>query len=106
MGLRSAARALGYNLLALPFYLMLLITGFGAPLLFLGVNAILLGRDLEDMLTARHGHHLAGFTKGERLLLGLAGSAGMMVPLLQFVVPVVATSAAVHLAHGKQRSVV
>jgi uncharacterized protein involved in cysteine biosynthesis len=38
-------------------------------------------------------------------LLGLAGSAGMMVPLLQFVVPVVATSAAVHLAHGKQRSV-
>lgn len=105
MGLRSAGRALGYNLLALPFYLMLLITGFGAPLLFLGVNAILLGRDLEDMLTARHGQHLAGFTKGERLLLGLAGSAGMMVPLLQFVVPVVATSAAVHLAHGKQRSV-
>lgn len=105
MGLRSAGRALGYNLLALPFYLMLLVTGFGAPLLFLAVNALLMGRDLEDMLVARHGHHLAAFGKGERLFLGLAGSAGMMVPLVQFVVPVVATAAAVHLAHGKQRSV-
>jgi CysZ protein len=103
MGLRSARRALGYNLLALPFYLLLLVTGFGAPLLFLGVNTLLLGRDLEDMLVARHGHRFAAFGKGERLLLGLAGAAGMMVPLLQFIVPVVATAAAVHMVHGKQR---
>ena len=103
MGLRSAMRALGYNLLALPVYLMLLITGIGAPLVFLAVNALLLGRDLEDMLVARHGHHLAAFGKGERLMLGLAGAAGMMVPLLQFVVPVVATASAVHMAHGKFR---
>lgn len=103
MGLRSAMRALGYNLLALPFYLLLLVTGIGAPLVFLGVNALLLGRDLEDMLVARHGHHLAAFGKGERLMLGLAGAAGMMVPLLQFIVPVVATAAAVHMAHGKYR---
>lgn len=103
MGLRSAMRALGYNLLALPFYLILLVTGIGAPLVFLGVNALLLGRDLEDMLVARHGHHLAAFGKGERLMLGLAGAAGMMVPLLQFVVPVVATASAVHMAHGKYR---
>lgn len=103
MGLRSAMRALGYNLLALPFYLILLVTGIGAPLVFLSVNALLLGRDLEDMLVARHGHHLAAFGKGERLMLGLAGAAGMMVPLLQFVVPVVATASAVHMAHGKYR---
>ncbi len=103
MGLRSAGRALGYNLLALPVYLLLLVTGIGAPLLFLGVNALLLGRDLEDMLVARHGRDLAAFGKGERLLLGLAGAAGMMVPLLQFIIPVVATAAAVHMAHGKHR---
>lgn len=103
MGLRSAMRALGYNLLALPFYLILLVTGIGAPLVFLGVNALLLGRDLEDMLVARHGHHFAAFGKGERLMLGLAGAAGMVVPLLQFVVPVVATASAVHMAHGKFR---
>ncbi|MBK7163046.1 MAG: EI24 domain-containing protein [Sphingomonadales bacterium] len=103
MGLRSARRALGYNLLALPLYLLLLVTGIGAPLVFIAVNALLLGRDLEDMLVARHGHELAAFGKGERLMLGAAGAAGMMVPLLQFVVPVVATAAAVHMAHGKFR---
>ncbi|MGL5838710.1 MAG: EI24 domain-containing protein [Sphingorhabdus sp.] len=104
MGWRSARRALGYNLLALPFYLLLLITGIGAPLLFLGVNALLLGRDLEDMLVARHGQRFNAFGKGERLLLGLAGAAGMMIPVVQFIVPVVATAAAVHMAHGKHRS--
>jgi CysZ protein len=103
MGLRSARRALGYNLVALPVYLLLLITGIGAPLVFLGVNALLLGRDLEDMLVARHGAGLAAFGKGERLMLGAAGAAGMMVPVVQFVVPVVATAAAVHMVHGKYR---
>jgi CysZ protein len=103
MGLKSAGRALGYNLLALPVYLLLLVTGLGAPLVFLAVNALLLGRDLEDMLVARHGHHLAGFGKIERLMLGLAGTAGMMVPLLQFIIPVVATATAVHIAHGPRR---
>jgi CysZ protein len=103
MGLKSAGRALGYNLLALPVYLLLLVTGLGAPLVFLGVNALLLGRDLEDMLVARHGHHLADFGKMQRLMLGLAGTAGMMVPLLQFIIPVVATASAVHIAHGSRR---
>jgi CysZ protein len=100
MGLRSAVRALLYNLLALPFYGILLVTGIGAPLVFLGVNALLLGRDLEDMLIARHGRERAALAKGQRMLLGLSGAAGMMVPFLQFIVPVVATAAAVHMAHG------
>ncbi len=104
MGLRSAGRALLYNLLALPVYLMLLITGVGAPLVFLGVNALLLGRDLEDMLVARHGKDRAALAKGPRLLLGLVGSGGMMIPILQFIVPVVATAAAVHMAHDNTRS--
>jgi CysZ protein len=100
MGLRSALRALLYNLLALPIYVILLFTGIGAPLVFLGVNALLLGRDLDDMLIARHGRDQAALPKGQRLLLGLAGAGGMMVPFLQFIVPVVVTAAAVHMAHG------
>ncbi len=102
MGLHSAWRALAYNLLALPVYLILLVTGIGAPLLFLGVNALLLGKDLEDMLTARHGKRFAGFGKGERLLLGGAGAGGMMIPVVQFIIPVVATAAAVHMAHDRK----
>lgn len=103
MALRSVGRALGYNLVALPVYLMLLVTGIGAPLVFLGVNALLLGRDLEEMLVARHGPQTAKLGKQRRLLLGLVGAGGMMVPLLQFIVPVVATAAAVHMAHGNGR---
>lgn len=98
LGGKSALRALGYNLLALPVYLMLLVTGIGAPLVFLGVNALLLGRDLEDMLVARHGE-MASLPKGERLLLGLGGTAAMMVPVVNLLIPVIATAAAVHLAH-------
>lgn len=98
MALRSLARVVGYNLLMLPVYLLLLITGIGTALAFLLVNAYLLGRDLEDMLVARHGE---GQRLGaiRRFVLGLGSTAAMLVPLLGLIVPVVATAAAVHMAH-------
>lgn len=100
MALRSVARVVGYNLLALPIYLLLLFTGIGTAIAFLLVNALLLGRDLEDMLVARHGKEHGAMRKLPRLLLGLAGTAGMMVPFLNLIVPIVATAAAVHMAHS------
>lgn len=98
MALRSLARVIGYNLLMLPVYLILLVTGVGTALAFLGVNGYLLGRDLEDMLVTRHGE---GQRLGaiRRFVLGLASVAAMLVPLLGLIVPVVATAAAVHMAH-------
>ncbi len=106
MALRSLGRALGYNLLAMPIYLLLLFTAIGTPIAFVFVNGLLLGRDLEDMLTARHGTqygaHRAAFDKGSRLLLGVAGTAAMLVPFVNLLVPVVATAMAVHMAHLKQ----
>lgn len=100
MALRSVARVVGYNLLALPVYLLLLFTGVGTFIAFLLVNALLLGRDLEDMLVARHGKEHGSMRKLPRLLLGLAGTAGMMVPFFNLIVPVLATAAAVHMAHS------
>jgi CysZ protein len=100
MALRSVARVIGYNLLALPVYLLLLFTGVGTFIAFLLVNALLLGRDLEDMLIARHGKEHGSMRKLPRLLLGLAGTAGMMVPFFNLIVPVLATAAAVHMAHS------
>jgi CysZ protein len=100
MALRSVARVIGYNLLALPFYLLLLFTGIGTAIAFLLVNALLLGRDLEDMLVARHGKEHGSMRKLPRLLLGLTGTAGMMVPFFNLIVPVLATAAAVHMAHS------
>lgn len=99
MALRSIARVIGYNLLALPVYVLLLFTGIGTAIAFLLVNALLLGRDLEDMLVARHGQKHGTMRKLPRLLLGLTGTVGMMVPFFNLIVPVLATATAVHMAH-------
>ena len=101
MGLRSIGRALGYNLLMIPVYLLLLVSGVGTPLAFLAVNGYLLGCDLEDMLVARHGPMRGEIGAIRRFVLGLGGVAAMLIPIVQFFVPVLATAAAVHIAHDK-----
>jgi CysZ protein len=105
LALRSAGRALGYNLVALPVYLMLLVTGLGTPLLFLGVNAYLLGRDLQDMLITRHGPDQGSVALLPRLTVGALGSAAMLVPVVNLLIPVIATAMIVHLAHGDTKTV-
>jgi len=100
MAVKSIARVVGYNLLALPVYVLLLFTGVGTAIAFLLINALLLGRDLEDMLIARHGAKGA-MNKLSRVMLGLLGTAGMMVPLVNLFVPVLATAMAVHLVHSE-----
>jgi uncharacterized protein involved in cysteine biosynthesis len=100
MASRSVARVIGYNLLALPIYLLLLFTGIGTAIAFLAVNALLLGRDLEDMLVARHGKDHGSIRKLPRLLLGLVGTAGMLIPFFNLIVPVLATAMAVHMVHS------
>lgn len=100
MGLRSIARVIGYNLLALPVYLLLLFTGVGTAIAFLLINALLLGRDLEDMLIARHGKSRGAINKMPRLMLGLVGTAGMLVPFVNLLVPVLVTAMAVHVVHS------
>src|SRR3546814_3969223 len=54
LALASLIRLIGGNLLALPVYILLLVTGIGTPIFALLVNALLLGRDLEAMVLARH----------------------------------------------------
>ncbi|MVZ98772.1 hypothetical protein EUU23_13850 [Sphingorhabdus sp. IMCC26285] len=100
MAARSVIRVIAYNILALPIYVLLLFTGIGTAIAFLLVNALLLGRDLEDMLIARHGKDHGSIRKLPRLLLGLFGTAGMMVPVLNLFIPVLATATAVHMVHS------
>lgn len=100
MAMKSVARVVSYNLLALPVYLLLLFTGAGTAIAFLLINALLLGKDLENMLVARHGAK-GVMNKLSRFMLGLFGTAGMMVPLVNLFVPVLATAMAVHLVHSE-----
>jgi uncharacterized protein involved in cysteine biosynthesis len=99
--LRGLMRALGYNLLALPLAGLVMFTAVGPTLVFLAVNAVLLGRELTDMAWLRHqtggadGANPAPRT--ERLLLG-AGIAGLMlVPVINLLAPVIGAAAGTHL---------
>jgi uncharacterized protein involved in cysteine biosynthesis len=98
--LRGAGRALLFNLLALPFALMLLFTAIGPAVVFLAVNAVLLGRELTDMPWLRHRASQAGASPipaGERLMLGLAIAALMLVPFANLLAPVIGAAAGTHL---------
>lgn len=104
-GLRGARRALLFNLLVLPVALVLLVTGIGAALVFGLVNAILIGRELQDMVWLRHrpGPAAPAPLRGwERLALGGAVTALLAVPFVNLLAPLLGAAAAAHLIHRKE----
>jgi uncharacterized protein involved in cysteine biosynthesis len=101
---RGLGRALGYNLLALPLAAVLVFTAVGPALVFLTVNAVLLGRELTDMAWLRHHKDWGGGEEranpvgpGERFLLGAAVAGLMLVPLAGLLAPLVGAAAGAHL---------
>lgn len=108
MGIGSAGRFVALNLLLLPLYVVLLATGVGAPIAFFVVNGWLLGRDLGDMVAARHLDDAAmrawrARTGTARFVLGLAGTGLFLVPFLNLVAPVIGAGMATHLFHRSRR---
>lgn len=103
--MRSLAVAIAVNLLALPIALVLLVTGVGAPLAFLGANAWLLGRELTQMVWLRH-RAATGVRwplgSGTRLALGAVVAAMLAVPFLNLLAPVLGAAAATHLVHQRR----
>lgn len=104
MGLGSAARFLLVNLVMLPVYVALLVTGVGTAAAFFLVNAWLLGRDLSDMVASRHLFPAAmrdwrKANAGKRFLLGLAGTGLFVVPVINLLAPVLGAAMATHLFH-------
>lgn len=98
--LRGLRRALGYNALALPVAGLVMFTAIGPALVFLAVNAVLLGRELTDMAWLRHcdGDERGNpVSKSERLLMGAAIAGMMLVPVLNLVAPVIGAAAGTHL---------
>lgn len=108
MGLASAARFVAVNLLCVPVYLALLVTGIGTAAAFFLVNGWLLGRDLGDMVAARHLPAAAmrdwrAATAGRRFVLGLVATGLFVVPVLNIVAAVVGAAMATHFFHRNQR---
>jgi len=106
MGLKSLARAVLLNLVALPVYIALLFTAIGLPIAFLIVNALLLGRDLQEMVVARHSVNLKdprwtlSFTT--RFGLGLVAAGLFLIPFVNLLAPIIGASMAAHLVHRRQ----
>lgn len=108
LGLRSSARLLLLNLPALPFYLLLLVTGIGPAILFVAVNGLALGRDLGEMVSLRHldrtGRRIwYRESRAARLLLGMAVTGLFLVPGVNLLAPVLGAAAATHLFHRRRR---
>jgi uncharacterized protein involved in cysteine biosynthesis len=106
LGVGSSLRLLLWNLLALPFYILLLVTGIGPLILFLGVNALVLGRDLAMMVAARHLDRPARRewlkqSRGQRILLGGITTALFLLPIVNLVAPVLGAAMATHLFHDR-----
>ncbi len=100
---RGIGRAVGVNLLALPVAAVLLVTGIGPALVFLAVNAWLLGRELTDMAWLRHcGQDIAGnpVPRAQRVMLGGMVAGFMLVPFANLLAPILGAAAGTHLAHN------
>jgi CysZ protein len=102
LGLTSALRAIGWNLVAAPAYIALLVTGVGTLALALLVNTILLGRDFETMVAARHPGAPA-MPRSNRWTLGVVSAAAFLVPGLNLLAPVFGAALAVHLFHAPRK---
>ena len=105
VSLRSLGRSLGYNLLALPVALLLLVTGVGTVVVFAAVNAVLLGRELTEMAALRHRDEagnapLPGFAT--RTALGAVVVVLLLVPFVNLLAPVLGAAAATHLVHRRR----
>lgn len=102
LALASLVRLIGGNLLALPIYILLLVTGIGTPIFALFVNALLLGRDLEAMVLARHPGRLR-LDRPARWSMGLLSTASFVVPVANLLAPILGAAMAVHMLHLRAR---
>lgn len=109
VALRSFGRAIGWNLLALPLYLLLFVTGIGTVIAVFAVNALLLARDLADLVAVRHvpeAERPAWLrrTRWRRLRLGAVSAGLFLVPVANLLAPILSAAMSAHMLHGGDRT--
>jgi len=104
VGLRGVKRSLLLNLAALPLALALIVTGVGSPLVFWAVNAVLLGRELTELVWLRHAHGTANalpLGRADQIALGGVCAALFLVPFANLLAPVLGAAIATHRVHRR-----
>lgn len=109
VGLASVGRAIGWNLLAAPLYILLLVTGIGTIILFLAVNALLLAQDLGELVAIRHvpraqWRDWKRETRGRRMQIGLVAAALFVIPVVNLFAPLLSAAMAAHMLHGGMKN--
>jgi uncharacterized protein involved in cysteine biosynthesis len=104
LGLAAFFRVLLWNGLCLPLYLLLMVTGVGPLILFLIVNAWLLGREYLESVAARHlpAEAAAAFVAANgraRWATGAVAAGLFALPLFNLVAPIIAVAFATHMFH-------
>lgn len=105
MAARMAFLLIFMNILAIPFYILLLFTGIGPFVLYLLLNSYLLGREYFELVAARH------FTQEDarryrrlhrdKAFLGGAIITGMyVVPILNLFAPIMGIAMMTHVFHN------
>ena len=107
--LTFGALTVALNLLALPFYLLLLFVPPFNLLLFYGLNGYLFGREYFEVVAVRRLDpvELRGLRRGRRGRLLLAGAIIaflLTLPVINLAMPIVAASFMVHVFHSLVRS--
>lgn len=93
------------NVLAFPLYLILILVFGSGAFLFLLVNGYLVGREFFELVAARWmraepARQLRKAYRGKIILFGVLSVFLMSIPFLNFIVPVLAAAAMVHLYQG------
>ena len=104
---KGVGRALLWNALALPVALALFFTAIGPAVVFLLVNAVLLGRELTDMGWFRHrpaDDTPSPVGKIDRLLLGGAIAGLMAIPFMNLLAPIIGAAAGTHLVQMSRQN--
>ncbi|RYD58913.1 MAG: hypothetical protein EOP60_02555 [Sphingomonadales bacterium] len=109
MGVGSGVRIILINVALSPIYLGLLLTGVGTAIAFFVVNSWLLGRDLGDMVAARHMKYgelpkWRSRTSFRRFVLGMFGTGLLLVPILNLIAPIIGAAMATHAFHRGKRA--
>lgn len=102
---RMSATIILVNILALPFYLILLFTAVGPLILFLVLNSYLLGREYFELVAVRHflPKDVRKIRRAHRDTIFLTGgliTVMFMVPLLNLLAPIIGAAIMVHVFHG------
>jgi hypothetical protein len=102
---KGALRALVWNLAALPFAAVLLVTAIGPAVVFWVVNAVLMGRELTELVWLRHAPDARSsglpLRTAERFALGGTTAGLFFVPFAGLLAPVLGAAMATHAIHRK-----